>query len=814
MTFAYDPLDRLETVADSQGSSNLYTYAFEYNAVGWLKKATTYLSGYQTSYVTLDYTYNDNGQRKTVSATIGEGQSALPDFLNTYDYDDLGRMIFVEQEQQSQNNPVTHKYVDFHYYADSRMKQIKRYQRRQAQNDNVHLEDDLLVATSGYTYDNASRLTAVAHSGGGSWVSGGSWGPEWVVWPSDRFVSAVYSCGYDRAGRVISSSTPDGTATYSYDAAHQLESATYSTGSPQEDASYDYDDNGNRESVIIGGTTDTYGTPGANNRLTFDGEYYYAYDDEGNRIERYQVSGGQHVQITIYGWDNRNRLVSVETKDSETGPITKEVQYTYDAFDRRIVKAVDPDGAGTSAALHVVEQYVYDGRNIALVFDSVGTVKRYLYGPGVDQVLACEAANGLVSWMLADNQGTVRDVVTVDHHTQQETSEVLVYIDGNWYYYHYANGPYIRHVGHTVYDAFGNIDPSASWGTQSRFAYTGQEWDADAGMYYYDARYYDAHAGVFASEDPIGFLAGDPNLSRYCVNSPTNFADPSGMAGSGAVQPRAGWTYAPVPFDKNRRPPAPTCTGPITCCAPSPRPPRPYEAPSIGADWRTPAQRREEYLMSRVRDRSLSHSERVAALNAIYDARWQEAPVSPGYRAATNFFRPQNYQPYLGGTSAFEQFLIGAALIRGGLGRGVGTMRLTPGGTAYFEPSEQVPGTQSWNTGVYPKAPGAGTWNTGVYPQVQAPSASRVAFPKNPGDLLPGIPRNAKGQIQPSEYLRIRPEQHALTAWRDVRAPPSRAALSCRNPHRPVQELEQSQQRDKSETTGIHAPSRNWFPSW
>ena len=530
MTFAYDPLDRLETVADSQGSSNLYTYAFEYNAVGWLEKATTYLPGDDDSDVTLDYTYNDNGQVEALSATIGEGQSALPDFLNTYDYDDLGRMIFVEQEQQSQNNPVTLKYVTFHYDADSRMTQIKRYQRCQAQNDNVHLEDDLLVATSGYTYDNASRLTAVAHSGGGSWVSGGSWGPEWVVWPSDRFVSAVYSCGYDRAGRVISSSTPDGTATYSYDAAHQLEHATYSTGSPLPNESYDYDDNGNRESVIIGGTTDTYGTPGANNRLTFDGEYYYAYDDEGNRIERYQVSGGQHVQITLYGWDNRNRLVSVETKDTETGPVTKEVRYTYDAFDRRIVKSVDPDGAGTSAALHVVEQYVYDGRNIALVLSGNGVLKeRYLYGPGVDQVLACEEANGLVSWMLADNQGTVRDVVRVDYYTQIEPSEVPVWIDGDWRNYHYAHGPYVCHADHISYDAYGNIVAQTLPANEPRFAYTGQEWDADAGMYYYDARYYDAHAGVFASEDPIGFLAGDPNLSRYCFNSPTNFVDPSGL---------------------------------------------------------------------------------------------------------------------------------------------------------------------------------------------------------------------------------------------------------------------------------------------
>ncbi|MSR57403.1 MAG: hypothetical protein EXS05_07000 [Planctomycetaceae bacterium] len=35
--------------------------------------------------------------------------------------------------------------------------------------------------------------------------------------------------------------------------------------------------------------------------------------------------------------------------------------------------------------------------------------------------------------------------------------------------------------------------------------------------------------GRFISEDPMGFAAGDVNLSRYVGNAPTNFVDPSGM---------------------------------------------------------------------------------------------------------------------------------------------------------------------------------------------------------------------------------------------------------------------------------------------
>lgn len=42
-----------------------------------------------------------------------------------------------------------------------------------------------------------------------------------------------------------------------------------------------------------------------------------------------------------------------------------------------------------------------------------------------------------------------------------------------------------------------------------------------------------------------------------------------------------------------------------------------------------------------------------------------------------------------------------------------------------------------------------------------APNATQGTFPKDPGDLLPEVPRNTKGHIQPSDYIRIRPEQHA-----------------------------------------------------
>ena len=88
------------------------------------------------------------------------------------------------------------------------------------------------------------------------------------------------------------------------------------------------------------------------------------------------------------------------------------------------------------------------------------------------------------------------------------------------------------------YGAFGQIrnviipgssqphDASAAY----RFGFTGREWEADVNLYLYRARWYDPHSGTFLSEDPLGYGAGDTNLSRYDFNNPTHLTDPSGKA--------------------------------------------------------------------------------------------------------------------------------------------------------------------------------------------------------------------------------------------------------------------------------------------
>ena len=328
---------------------------------------------------------------------------------------------------------------------------------------------------------------------------------------------AGYSWTHDNANRVEQiSSTTDGT--FTYDDTDQLETGTYTY---QTDESHVYDANGNRTG---GGYT-----TGTNNLTTADGTYAYQYDGEGNRTAKFvdvdssgTLSSGD-TDVTQYEWDHRNRLTKITRRDTEGGDATKTVEYVYDAFNRRITKSIDEDGAGPNEA--VDQHFVYDGLresrdnagdHLVLVFDDADgsgsqppTLRsRFLHGPAVDQILADEDVNsGEVLWPLTDNLGTVRDLAEYD-----DTLGVT------------------EIANHITYDTFGHITSESNPAVDHLFGYTGRETDEESDLQFNRARYYDAATGQWISEDPIGFEAGDANLRRYVGNSPTNATDPSGKS--------------------------------------------------------------------------------------------------------------------------------------------------------------------------------------------------------------------------------------------------------------------------------------------
>ena len=474
INYSFDKLNRntAEVWLDEAGNP-IRTFDFEYDAASQLLNAADPDSAYSYEYdedgrvtsidnagtegvpnVVFDYAYDPVDNLTQVTDSIDGVDKGIEEFT----YDELDRVTSITQS----GDGVADKRVDMSYDAASQMTDMTRYS---------DLDGTEEIAQSNYTFDDAGRLTNLTHNSNGN-------------------VLSAYDWAYDNANRITQANSPDGVSDYNYDKTDQLVDAEHDY---QDNENYVYDDNGNR-------VNDDYLT-GENNQLLSDGTYNYEYDGEGNRVKRTEIATGE---VTEYEWDYRNRLVDVKTVDSD-GNVTANSDYTYDVFDRRIAKSVDPDGDGAGEA--VVEKFVYDGDHIALTFDGEGNqTERFLHGNQIDQVLAQENADGEVLWALADNQGSVRMLLDNDGNVVNEIS----------------------------YDAFGNITIESNPDVNFRFSYTGRELDEETGLYNYRTRLYDPVTHQFVSQDTIGFAGGDSNLYRYVANSSINYIDPFGFCGVGS----------------------------------------------------------------------------------------------------------------------------------------------------------------------------------------------------------------------------------------------------------------------------------------
>lgn len=466
ITFGYDLADQLVSASDPAAS-----LFYVYDAQGRVSRVTQQLAGVGLPQsIAMDSAYDVRSNRTSVSATI----AGTADFVTNYRYDGLSRVTQITQAGRAGGNSVQSKRVDLAYDAVGAWTTISRF---------ADLAGTRLVAASGFTQDRAGRLTELTHTG-----------------PLTQL--AKYQWTYDTAGQLISvESSSDGRVDYAYDASGQLVSETYRNAALSGySRQYSFDANGNRN--MTGHTT------GRNNRIASDGQFDYQYDAEGNRTRRTRRSDGA---VTEYTWDYRNRLTGV-TEKSALGTVLRRSNYNYDAFDRRVAKEFDPDGSGPQTAWREFD--VYDGEHVSLVFrdaDAAGPAipvlsSRLLYGAAVDQILAQEQINSLVGagevwWSLADQLGTVRDVVN-------------------------SRGELANHL---TYDAFGKVIRETNNAVDVLFGFTGRDRDEETGLSYFRARYYDSSAGSFISEDPIGYAARDTNLQRYVGNTPTGAIDPSGL---------------------------------------------------------------------------------------------------------------------------------------------------------------------------------------------------------------------------------------------------------------------------------------------
>ena len=146
--------------------------------------------------------------------------------------------------------------------------------------------------------------------------------------------------------------------------------------------------------------------------------------------------------------------------------------------------------------------YLYDGMGTSVIEEVDGSsnlLARYTQGPAVDQPFA-ELRSGTTSFYQQDGLGSVTSLGNVAGALANSYS----------------------------YDSFGKL--FASTGTLTNpYQYTGREFDAETGLYYYRARYCDTIADRFITEDPIEFDGGSLNFYVYVGNNPTTLTDPLGL---------------------------------------------------------------------------------------------------------------------------------------------------------------------------------------------------------------------------------------------------------------------------------------------
>ncbi|MFO0929428.1 MAG: tandem-95 repeat protein [Gemmataceae bacterium] len=498
VTRGYDSEGRLAWVTDRRGLRREYGYDGE----GRPTSETWYAADLVSVADTITFGYDADGRLQTASNAVGgytfsyDAAGQLASVENpfgvtlTFGYDASGNRVLV---QDSFGGATTSTFDEWGQLASRTLTQpggptLRIDQDRDEsgrvieQRRYADAAGTRLVARSEYDYDAAGQLSDLTHTAG----SGD--------------LIAEYAWEYDAAGQLTSQTDHGVTVTYEYDSQGQLTGEDAGSGAQE----YDYDESGNRDSAgyVVG--------PG--NRLLSDGVWDYSYDEEGNVAGKDRLSDGL---TWSYEWDHRNQLVAAEERDAE-GDLLLRAKFGYDAFGNRLEKAVDVDGDGVWDS---VQRYVLDGWNpakadpvgnenfdVLLDLDGANQLQtRYLRGDVVDEVFARveESQTGRPAfWYLADQLGSVRDVI-------DESGDIR---------------DSVRH------DGFGNVVTETDPGYRGRYGWTGREHDAETGLQYNRARYYDPQTGRWLSQDPLGFAAGDIDLYRYSRNTPTKTTDPSGLA--------------------------------------------------------------------------------------------------------------------------------------------------------------------------------------------------------------------------------------------------------------------------------------------
>lgn len=473
--FDYEGFAAPSTIAFADGQ----TFNFEYTDAGALAKflaGNTQVASYDVDTDSGSWTvnYTDGGQaefeirdNKIVRAANAAGTVELA-------YDDAGHLI----KETFQNRSVT-----YHRNPTGQLTGITTpfgqtiHYRLDGENRVCAIKDwtgrtiDIQYALNGalerITYPNGTRLEQQTNAQG---------------LPTQMHLSGPQGTLFcktfqrDRLNRITQINDGEHQAAFDYDKEGRLLKAGSQDHTTE---TFTLDAQGSR----LADNTTQY-TINTADRLTQAGPTPFAYDSLGNLTQ-----GTSPLGRADYAYTDLNRLKSISLKNTSA-------QYLYDAFGRRVAKNVN----GTTTHYYWAQaQLLHEAQTQPAGSQKSAGVIDYLFFPQTPVLLAIRQ-NSQIRWAAFGHRYEVLSLTNAGGHL----------------------------VWQARYDAFGKAHIEIGEEIHQPFRLAGQYYDAESGLHYNLARYYDPGQGRFLCLDPLFIEGGSTNFYTYCNGDPINHIDPSG----------------------------------------------------------------------------------------------------------------------------------------------------------------------------------------------------------------------------------------------------------------------------------------------